>query len=236
MMNDDKPLDQAAEDELKGVPEGLREGGDTAEADLMAEALESLRRDLENAKQEVLYAQAETQNMRRRLEREKDEARALREYQQRITLLSDPAYVLKQELLRIPVFGWHARAMGMIPVDRAGGGAALRAMLRHCGAALAEGRQVVIFPEGTRSAPGTRPAYQPGIVAIAGLGTAPLVPVATDSGRIWPRRGFLKHPGIIRISILPPLAAGTGRAALLPALEAAIETESARLLTLDSCG
>jgi len=76
MMNNDKPLDQAAEDELKGVPEGLREGGDAAEADLMAEALESLRRDLENAKQEVLYAQAETQNVRRRLEREKDEARA----------------------------------------------------------------------------------------------------------------------------------------------------------------
>jgi 1-acyl-sn-glycerol-3-phosphate acyltransferase len=152
------------------------------------------------------------------------------------TLLSDPAYVLKQELLRIPIFGWHARAMGMIPVDRAGGGPALRGMLRRCAAALAEGRQVVIFPEGTRSAPGTRPAYQPGIVAIAGLGAAPLVPVATDSGRIWPRRGFLKHPGVIRISILPPLAAGTGRAALLPALEAAIETESARLLTLESCG
>ena len=76
MMNNDKPLDQAAEDELKGVPEGLREGGDAAEAGLMDEALESLRRDLEAAKQEVLYAQAETQNVRRRLEREKDEARA----------------------------------------------------------------------------------------------------------------------------------------------------------------
>jgi molecular chaperone GrpE len=76
MMNDDKPLDQAAEDELKGVPESLREGGGAAADDVMAEALESLRRDLENAKQEVLYAQAETQNVRRRLEREKDEARA----------------------------------------------------------------------------------------------------------------------------------------------------------------
>ncbi len=76
MMNDEKPLDQAAEDELKGVPESLREGGDAAEADMMAEALESLRRDLDNAKQDVLYAQAETQNVRRRLEREKDEARA----------------------------------------------------------------------------------------------------------------------------------------------------------------
>ena len=74
MTENEKPLDQAVEDELKGVPEHLREGGD--EADKMADALESLRRDLENAKQEVLYAQAETQNVRRRLEREKDEARA----------------------------------------------------------------------------------------------------------------------------------------------------------------
>ena len=76
MMNDEEPLDQAAEDELKGVPEDMRDTGDTPGADAMAEALESLRRDLENAKQDVLYAQAETQNVRRRLEREKDEARA----------------------------------------------------------------------------------------------------------------------------------------------------------------
>ena len=76
MNENEKPLDQAAEDELKGVPESLREGGGAAEDDAMAEALESLRRDLDNAKQEVLYAQAETQNVRRRLEREKDEARA----------------------------------------------------------------------------------------------------------------------------------------------------------------
>jgi molecular chaperone GrpE len=74
MTENEKPLDQAVEDELKGVPEHLCEGGDEAED--MAEALDSLRRDLDNAKQEVLYAQAETQNVRRRLEREKDEARA----------------------------------------------------------------------------------------------------------------------------------------------------------------
>lgn len=74
MTENDKPLDQAVEDELKGVPEHFREGAD--EGDATAEALESLRRDLEAAKQEVLYAQAETQNVRRRLEREKDEARA----------------------------------------------------------------------------------------------------------------------------------------------------------------
>lgn len=76
MTENEKPLDQAAEDELKGVPEHLREGAGEPETDGLAAALESLRRDLENAKQEVLYAQAETQNVRRRLEREKDEARA----------------------------------------------------------------------------------------------------------------------------------------------------------------
>ena len=76
MTENEKPLDQAAEDELKGVPEHLREGGDEPETDGLAAALESLRRDLENAKRDVLYAQAETQNVRRRLEREKDEARA----------------------------------------------------------------------------------------------------------------------------------------------------------------
>ena len=76
MTENETPLDQAAEDELKGVPEDMRESGDGAADDMMAEALESLRRDLENAKQEVLYAQAETQNVRRRLEREKDEARS----------------------------------------------------------------------------------------------------------------------------------------------------------------
>jgi molecular chaperone GrpE len=76
MTENEKPLDQAAEDELKGVPKELREGGDEAEADALTEALESLKRDLESAKQEVLYAKAETHNVRRRLEREKDEARA----------------------------------------------------------------------------------------------------------------------------------------------------------------
>lgn len=150
------------------------------------------------------------------------------------TLLPDAAYVLKKELLAIPFYGWHARKAGMIPVDRAGGGAALRTMLRAAAAALAEGRQVVIFPEGTRTAPGSRVPYQPGVVAIAGAdpgsGKVPVVPVATDSGRVWGRRAFLKRPGVIRISVLEPLPPGLPRARLLPALEAAIETETDRLL------
>jgi 1-acyl-sn-glycerol-3-phosphate acyltransferase len=148
-----------------------------------------------------------------------------------LALLPDAAYVLKKELLSIPLYGWHARKVGMIPVDRAGGGPALRAMLRAAQAALAAGRQVVIFPEGTRTAPGQRVPYQPGVVAIAGASDAPVIPVATDSGRIWGRRAFHKRPGTIRISVLPPLPPRLPRARLLPALEEVIETETDRLLS-----
>ncbi len=145
-------------------------------------------------------------------------------------LLPDVAYVLKKELLAIPVYGWHARHVGMIPVDRAGGGPALKAMLRAAQAALGAGRPVVIFPEGTRTAPGERVPYQPGVVAIAGATDAPVIPVATDSGRLWGRRAFHKRPGTIHVSVLPPLPPRLPRAKLLAALEAAIETESDRLL------
>jgi 1-acyl-sn-glycerol-3-phosphate acyltransferase len=145
-------------------------------------------------------------------------------------LLPDPAYVLKKELLSIPLYGWHCRKLRMIPVDREGGGPALRAMLRKALEAVTEGRQVVIFPEGTRTAPGERIPYQPGVVAIAAGSSAPVIPVATDSGRIWGRRAFHKRPGVIRISVLPALPPKLNRAALLAALEDAIETETAALL------
>jgi 1-acyl-sn-glycerol-3-phosphate acyltransferase len=147
-----------------------------------------------------------------------------------LALLPDAAYVLKKQLLYIPLYGWHVRRLNMIPVDRAGGGPALRAMLRIAVQVLERGRQVVIFPEGTRTAPGERVPYQPGVVAIAGATKAPVIPVATDSGRIWGRRSFRKFPGVIRISILAPLSPAKGRAALLPMLEQAIEAETDRLM------
>jgi 1-acyl-sn-glycerol-3-phosphate acyltransferase len=148
-----------------------------------------------------------------------------------LMLVPDPAYVMKKQLFAIPFYGWHARRVGMIAVDREGGGAALRAMLRAVQAAVAAGRQVVIFPEGTRTAPGERLPYQPGVVALAAGTDAPVIPVATDSGRVWGRRAFEKRPGTIRISVLPPLPRGLPRAALLAALESAIEGETARLLS-----
>jgi 1-acyl-sn-glycerol-3-phosphate acyltransferase len=88
---------------------------------------------------------------------------------------------------------------------------------------------VVIFPEGTRTAPGERVPYQPGVAAMATASGATVVPVATDSGRLWGRRAFHKTPGVIHISILPPLPPGLPRAALMAQLEAVIEAETSRL-------
>lgn len=134
-------------------------------------------------------------------------------------LVPDAAYVMKKELFLIPVYGWFARASGQIGVDRAGSATALRALMRAAKAAAAEGRQVVIFPEGTRAAPGEAKPVQPGVVALAGATGLPVIPVRTDSGRCWPRRSFLKRPGTIRIVVGAPLA---GRAALAERVQDAI--------------
>jgi len=146
-----------------------------------------------------------------------------------LALLPHPAYVLKQELLRIPVYGWHARHYGMIPVDRSAGASAMRALIRGAKAAVAAGMQVVIFPEGSRIAPGVRVPLQPGIAALASALGLPVVPVATDSGRCWGRGIFGRRAGTITIAVLPPLPAGLARAALIARLEAAIHAEQGRL-------
>lgn len=145
-------------------------------------------------------------------------------------LLPDPAYVLKRELLDIPVWGWLARGTGMIAVDRLAGASAMRHLLRAGQKAAAEGRQMVIFPEGTRVAPGERAPYQPGVAALAAATGLPVIPVATDSGVLWGRRSFHKLPGTITVAVLPPLPAGLRRDELLHRLEAAIEPETRRLL------
>jgi 1-acyl-sn-glycerol-3-phosphate acyltransferase len=145
-------------------------------------------------------------------------------------LLDHPSYVLKRELLNLPFWGRAARHTGAVAVDRDGGGAALRALVRDGKRVLDEGRPLVIFPEGTRSAPGERLPYQPGVAALVIGSGAPCYPVATNSGRHWGRRAFHKTPGVIAISILPPLPAGLARKPLMAALEAQIEAETARLL------
>jgi len=133
-------------------------------------------------------------------------------------LVPRPAYVLKRELTRIPLFGPMLRLSGQIAIDRSGGAGAMRRMLRDAARAKAENRQIVIFPEGTRRPPGDVGHLQPGIAALAAHTGLGVIPVVTDSGRCWPRRSFRKRPGIIRIAILSPLAPDLPRGAILERL------------------
>jgi 1-acyl-sn-glycerol-3-phosphate acyltransferase len=113
-------------------------------------------------------------------------------------LLDGPAMVLKQELARIPAWGWAARRYGAIVVDRHASAAAMRGMMRAAQAANAQGRSILIFPEGTRVAPGERPPLKPGFAGLYRMLRLPTVPIATDIGRLWPRRG-LKRPGVVTL-------------------------------------
>jgi 1-acyl-sn-glycerol-3-phosphate acyltransferase len=146
-------------------------------------------------------------------------------------LLDDPAMVMKRALLFVPLYGQYARKARMIVVDRKGGGAALRRMVAEAAARLKEGRQIVIFPEGTRKAPGAPPDYKPGIAALYGALGVPCVPVALNSGLFWPRRGVLRGAGRIVIEFLPPIVPGLSRGAFMAELKARIEEATARLLT-----
>lgn len=128
-----------------------------------------------------------------------------------IVMLDRPAMVLKRELVDIPLWGWVVRRYGAIPVDRAGGAAALRRMMRAAEAAIAEGRPIVIFPEGTRVAPGATPPLQPGFAGLYRALKLPVVPVAVDSGRLWPRGRLVKRAGIVTMRFLPPIAPGLPR-------------------------
>lgn len=121
-------------------------------------------------------------------------------------LLDAPATVMKRELAQIPVWGWAARRYGVIVVDRTANAAALRAMMKDARGALAQRRSVLIFPEGTRVAPGAQPPLRAGFAGLYRMLDLPVVPVAVDSGRVWPRRGP-KRPGMVTFrfgEIVPP--------------------------------
>ena len=144
-------------------------------------------------------------------------------------VLGKPGYVLKRELLSIPLFGWYIGHLRNIPIDRKGGAQALRAMVQSARQVLAEGRYIVIFPEGTRVAPGKHRPYHPGVAALYSQLAVPVVPVAVNSGLYWGRRSFLKKPGRIVLEFLPPILPGLERSAFLGELEERIEQASARL-------
>ena len=145
-------------------------------------------------------------------------------------VLKEPAIVVKRELYAIPGFGWELRAAGTIAVDRGGGAGALKGMVRDARAAVAQGRPVVIFPEGTRTAPGSSAPFHPGIAALYSALGVPVVPAAVNSGLFWARRGFIKRRGTMVMEFLPPIAPGLERREFLTRLSEAIEGETARLI------
>jgi 1-acyl-sn-glycerol-3-phosphate acyltransferase len=145
-------------------------------------------------------------------------------------ILDRPLFILKKELLSVPLIGWHFRKAGNIPVDRAMGAKALRGMVPAAQAAIAAGHQVIVFPEGTRVGLGESHPYQPGIAALYARIEAPVIPVALDAGRFWPRRSAIKRPGTITLSFLPAMPKGLDRRAFMTELEARLEGETRRLL------
>ncbi len=147
-------------------------------------------------------------------------------------LLDEPQYVLKKELTEIPFWGWYANKCEHVPVDRSAGAKALRDMVAKCIDRLKRGRQVIIFPEGTRTAPGVTLRYHPGVAAIYQQlpDDAVVVPVALNSGSYWGRREFMINPGTITLEFLEPIGPGMDRKQFMGLLEERIEGATSKLL------
>jgi 1-acyl-sn-glycerol-3-phosphate acyltransferase len=147
-----------------------------------------------------------------------------------VPLVRDPAIVMKEELLAIPFYGWFSRKFDMIPIRREKGPGALRLMAREAAKRVAAGRDVVIFPEGTRRPPGAPPAYRPGIAFLYEELDVPCVPVALNSGLFWPRRSIMRKPGTIIVEFLEPIPPGLPRKEFMALLQERTEAATARLV------
>jgi 1-acyl-sn-glycerol-3-phosphate acyltransferase len=137
--------------------------------------------------------------------------------------------VMKQSLLRLPVNGWYSRKMHMLAIDRAGGASAIRTMASGAAEILADGRPVVIFPEGTRKTLHAAPDYKPGVAALYSQLRRSCVPVAHNSGLFW-TGGFLRRPGTIVVEFLEPIPPGLRRSEFMAVLQERIEKATAKLL------
>ncbi|HHN66962.1 MAG TPA: 1-acyl-sn-glycerol-3-phosphate acyltransferase [Thermopetrobacter sp.] len=144
-------------------------------------------------------------------------------------LFDDPAIVLKKELGLIPLVGSYLRVLRMLLVARERGGPAMRAMLREAKRARAAGRQILIFPEGTRRPPFQPGRFMPGVAALYGALQAPCVPLAHNAGVFWPRRRFWRWPGTIVVEFLPPIEPGLERRVFLRRLEETVTRAAERL-------
>lgn len=145
-------------------------------------------------------------------------------------ILPDPAIILKKSLVYMPFFGWFAVKLGNISIDRKGGASTLRAMLKQAKQRGSEGRQVLIFPEGTRTAPGENPEYKPGIVGLYQAMKVPCIPVALNSGVHMTNYCGLRKPGLIVVEFLEPIPPGLEKKQFLDLLHEHISNASDRLL------
>jgi 1-acyl-sn-glycerol-3-phosphate acyltransferase len=147
-----------------------------------------------------------------------------------LTLFDDPAIVLKDELKYIPVYGWFCLKFEHLLVKRERAAVALRHLVADAKARIAAGRQIVIFPEGTRRNPDAAPDYKPGYVALYEAVNVPCVPIALNSGIYWPRRSLIRHPGTIVVAVLEPIAPGLPRAEFRRQFEQRLEAATAQLV------
>ena len=145
-------------------------------------------------------------------------------------LLPDPTYVLKRELMWLPLFGWLATKARMIPIDRGSHAKALASMTAAARREAARGRQIVIFPEGTRRPPGAKPRYLPGVAFLYAELGLPCIPIALNSGLFWPRRSLRRHPGTVLAEVLDPIPPGLEKREFLKRLQNATEEATARLV------
>jgi 1-acyl-sn-glycerol-3-phosphate acyltransferase len=141
----------------------------------------------------------------------------------------DFAYVLKRELTLIPFFGWYLIGAQQIAIDRSAGRSAVSIVSERAGAVLKAGRQVFIFPEGTRRPPGAPAQYKIGVAKLYGDTGAPCLPVALNTGLFWGRRGFRRRPGAAVIEYLPVIEPGLEREAFMDVLQSTIEAGCERL-------
>lgn len=135
-----------------------------------------------------------------------------------------PLFIYKRELGKIPFFGWYLKKSKMVGVDRDGGARSLIDMAKRATEEVQLGRQLIIFPEGTRRPVEAPPDYKPGIAQIYAKCGVPCLPVALNSGLFWPRRTFLRYPGTLVVEFLDPLPPGLPRKEFIAAISAAIET------------
>ncbi|MGL4729138.1 MAG: lysophospholipid acyltransferase family protein [Bosea sp. (in: a-proteobacteria)] len=145
-------------------------------------------------------------------------------------IFKDPCVILKRELAWIPMFGWYVIKSHMVPIDRKAGQVSMAKMNARAVEAIAAGRQMLIFAEGTRRAPGAPPAYKQGFSHLYAACNAPLVPFSLNSGVFWPRRQFIRRPGKVIMEILPAIPPGLPRIEVQARVQEVIEESSNRLL------